>query len=190
MYSEFERIDHALNAAQIDGSAAEVHGMLCGLLGALENESAVARWMESLVRPDHDLGSDLDDCLSMLNDLAEETTAALDGESPGFPLLLPADEAPLQRRGEAVRDWSQGFLYGFGLTETPRRRLSERAQEVLNDLAEFTRLDVDGIGLGDDEENEEEEESLMEITEFLWVATTLLREEIMGGVAPEPEEAA
>lgn len=189
MQTEYERIGHALAAAGIEHSAAEVHGVLCGLLGGMKVEQARQRWREEYPLAGDEQDRAADDCSMLLDELAEETEAALDGEGLGFPLLLPTDEHPLRARGEAVRDWSLGFLYGFGLTEIPRRLLSNRAQEVLRDLSEFTRMDVDGIGLGGDEETEEEEESLMEITEFLWVAATLFREELAGrGVEEEAGE--
>jgi uncharacterized protein YgfB (UPF0149 family) len=48
---------------------------------------------------------------------------------------------------------------------------SKEAREILKDIAEFTKLDVDAKG-------EEDEQAFMEITEYLRSAVLLLRDEL------------
>ena len=90
-------------------------------------------------------------------------------------LLLPDDENSLATRASAVSQWCQGFLYGIGLSgHAFEQQLTDEAREALEDIASFTRMDVAGI-----DESEEEESALVEITEFLWVASMLIRETLL-----------
>jgi yecA family protein len=171
-YERLQRLQRLLASADLESEAAEVHGILCGLLcgGA---QDARSTWLEELFSetPPGDLL--VDECREALSRLYEETLSELDGPGLGFSLLLPEEDAPAQSRAEAVRAWSQGFLYGVGLSGvSPERGLSEEAREALHDIAEVTRLDLDQVS-----ESDQDEDSLMEITEFLWVAAMLIREE-------------
>ncbi len=169
----YEKIRRELTAAGVETGAAELHGLLCGMLCA-GTEGARELWLGELFDPARRRDPGLKGLFELLDRLLRETAQALEGEEAAFPLLLPDDERPLKERATAVRDWCQGFVYGLGLTGALAGKvLSAQGQEVIRDLSEFTRMEVESLV-----EDEEEEEALMQITEFLWVATTLLRDEL------------
>jgi uncharacterized protein len=163
-YYPFEQ---ALAAAGSPLPPAEAHGLLCGLLcaGLPGGIGAVqGRWLEEVAA-----GGDP----APLHGLAGQTAAALADPELGFAPLLPGDEAPPGLRAQALVDWCQGFLYGFG-AGGPGQDLviPTQSREALRDIVELTRLDVAAL-----EEGETEERELAELGEFLRVAVLLIREE-------------
>jgi hypothetical protein len=58
-------------------------------------------------------------------------------------------------------------MYGFGVSaRDSEKKLSQEAQEALQDLGEFTRLDTLAVS----EDDEEELEALTELEEYMRVA--------------------
>ena len=170
----YERLQRMLASADIESQAAEIHGVLCGLLcgGATDAESI---WLEELFADTQPGDLLVEECRDALIRMHEETLAEIEGPGPGFSLLLPEDEASVQARAEAVSAWAQGFLYGVGLAGvSPERDLSDETREALADISQVTRMDIDGIS-----ESEQDEDGLVELTEFLWVAAMLIREELV-----------
>jgi yecA family protein len=174
MLLDYDYFNEQLTQADIESSAAEVHGLLCGLLCGGEKDIGpriIGELMPSGGRDD----SAWEECRESLAGLIEETRDSLSGVQLGFPLLLPDDREPLPNRAAAARDWCQGFLYGMGLLgEIKDRELSGEAQEALADLAEITRMELDGLEAGEEEEN-----ALVEVVEFIWVAATLIYDELV-----------
>lgn len=82
-------------------------------------------------------------------------------------LLLPGDDEPLRERTEALGQWCQGFLSGFGTT-VGGRTLSGEAREVLEDLTAIAQIQ------GGDADSEDGENDYMEVAEYLRVAPLLL----------------
>jgi hypothetical protein len=175
----YERVERQMASADIESSAAEVHGILCGLVCA-GREDAQARWFGELFTEDQATDLLVRECADSLKLLHDQTVAAVKGPGLGFSAFLPDDEKPLKLRAQAVADWCQGFLYGFGVAELPSGHpFSAEAKEALSSLSEISRLDTDPLAAGD-----EEEVALMEVAEFIWVAAMLVHAEV---VADETE---
>jgi uncharacterized protein YgfB (UPF0149 family) len=171
--TDYRSFAHQLAAFRLDLSPAEVQGVICGLVCA-GDASADVRWLGSwigAVSLDEGHGAA---CRRQLLRIAQQTREQIEGEEGRFGLLLPGDEQPLAERAEALTEWSQGFLYGLGLTGVSEARLSGQAREVMQDFAEITRMDLNDL-----EETEENEQALTELHEYIWVAAMLLREELM-----------
>ena len=169
---EYEELGKLLTDAGIDFSAAEVHGLLHGLLcgGTKELKS---RFLAEIFPAGGKIDSELQTSLEQL--LQDTQELIQDSGKAGFALLLPADGQPLELRAGAVRDWCRGFLYGLGLSGgDAERRLSGEAREGLQDLAEMTRMDLAGL-----ESGTEDEAALVEITEYIWVVATLIHDELI-----------
>lgn len=164
------QLAEGLTDSPLRATPAEAHGLLCGLLcaGAPEAEQ---RWRRELFDPDGE-GGQPQDLPPSLWVLAKHTRAEIEGAGLGLTLLLPGDQAPLRERAEALYDWTRGFIYGLGVAGLGVEGLSDQGREALADLAQITRMDLDGL-----EEGEEEENALMELQEFLWVAARLLHDE-------------
>jgi uncharacterized protein YgfB (UPF0149 family) len=160
--------------AGIEAGPAEAHGLACGLVcGGVED--ACARWEAELFEASGSGGPPVAECRRSLKSLLDRTVDEMDGDGIGFTLFLPDDDRPLAERAIALREWCDGFLYGFGLSGTsPQRVLSAEGREALRDFGELTRLDVEHVGQGEDEE-----EALVEIVEFVRVAAILIHEEVL-----------
>ncbi len=170
----YERLERQLASADIESSGAEVHGILCGLICA-GRDDAEARWFAELV--DEANAGDLlvRECAASLKVMHDETLAAVKGPGLGFTPFLPDDEQAIKMRASGVADWCQGFLYGIGVAGLPAgHAFSEETQDALTALSEITRLELDGL-----QGTEEDESSLMEITEFIWVAAMLVYSEMV-----------
>ncbi|QDH69148.1 UPF0149 family protein [Lysobacter alkalisoli] len=144
-------------------SGSELHGSLCGWLaggGALKPD-----WLSRLL---------LDDSLpapekgSVLDRLARATETQLGDRGFGFELLLPDSDANLAERSGALFDWCRGFIGAFGMATGAESSLSEEGREALADLARLAAAQAQEDG------DDSDEEALVEIEEFVRVATLLL----------------
>lgn len=177
MQVDYESMGQCLADAGVDLGASGAHGLLCGLICAGERDiqqQLSGEWFSTRSGDDHAVH----ECQQAIDKLVREVYSSVEGVNFGFPLLLPDDNEQLQQRAAAVRDWCDGFLYGVGLVKLGKDGLSSQAQEALNDIAEISRMDVDGIVGG-----EEEDAALTEVIEFVWVAAMLVHDEM---VSAEP----
>lgn len=168
-----ERIERQLASADLETSAAEVHGMLCGLL-CCGCADAISLWFAELFQQSDAADLLVQECQRALRQLFDETRQAIEGPGLGFSPLLPDDQEPITERAKAVCNWSAGFLYGIGLAGvSPQRMLSESTREALKDFTEITRMDWQSP------DGEEDEEALMEVSEFLWVGAMLVHDDLV-----------
>ncbi len=147
---------------------AETHGVVIGLLCA-NPEQSNDQLAEALA------GLQVGDWTSTrIQAQLGPALAALRGElaSPDldFRPLLPTDDRPLPERAECIGAWASGFMAGFGAggpaLDTPE------ANEALRMISQITRAFSDPAA-----DSETEEQAFAELSEFLRVATLLLREE-------------
>ena len=172
----YSELQDRLSSAGFAVGPAEAHGVLCSVL-CCGKENAMAFWLEELTPPDAD-NADLlfQETKRQLERIYHVTNDAIDGPGGGFELLIPDDEASLTERATAIVEWCQGYLYGLGLASAPLHQLSKETQEGLRDITEITRLDLESLS-----DSEQEEIDLTEVTEFIWVAAMLVREELVRG---------
>lgn len=147
-------------------SAAEAHGMATGML-CVNEQTDSASWLTELFQNSNAV---LDENEYVLVRLFEETRRLLGSDEFDFDLFLPDDDALLIEQVDALRNWCRGFLLGVS-SGRAASNWSKEAREILKDIAEFTKLDVDAKG-------EEDEQAFMEITEYLRSAVLLLRDEL------------
>lgn len=173
--NSYQALAERMLALDVVMSPAETQGVLCGLICGGGNQ-AEALWLEEVlgvVAPGDGLAMDnRRDWMERARDIR----VAIEEGRLGSSLLLPTDEQPLRERASALNDWSRGFLYGLGLADRPQGRLPPEVGEVLGDLVEITRMDLDGL-----EEDEENEAAFAELAEFVWVAASLVFEELGRG---------
>ena len=167
---------HALVAAELQAleaslDASELHGSLCGYLsggGVHERKGWFAVVMSdpllSAVKPD-----------SALDQLYLASAGQLESPDFGFELLLPAEDRPVDERGDGLLAWCRGFLGGFGLASGAKPPLSEESEEALADMARIAASDLSY------EEPEADAEALEEVTEFIRVAALLLHSDCVLG---------
>lgn len=172
----------ALERAEADVSVAEFHGTLCAMLCTRPDVSMDTCVSEIVVCEHPPEGSAWS---RVLREHGERSRQAFAEGDFDLELLLPEDDTTLSERSDALAQWCRGFLYGLGLSgEALQQNLSEDAREVVSDLAEFTRLDVE------QESSEQAEKAFSEIVEYLRVGVLLIYEELSRArdVIPEPPQ--
>lgn len=167
---DYQALDETLARSQANAGAAESQGMLCGLLCAhAEPHDA---WLAEMY--DGEAAGDVlaREGRQILERMYRDCREALGGDNSGLVLMLPDDDMPLVQRGEALRNWCRGFLYGFGLSGRNIDDLPEDSRELLRDISEIARLDLP------EEDNEEDETAFAEIVEYLRMGVLLINEEL------------
>jgi uncharacterized protein YgfB (UPF0149 family) len=107
-----------------------------------------------------------------LTRLYRDCRAQLEDPDLDFEPLLPASDAPVERRAEALVEWCRGFLGGVGLSGTPTALFSADANEVLADIGRIAASHFDY------DDAEEDESALSEVLEFVRVGVLLLHTEL------------
>jgi len=159
----------------------EAHGCLSGALCASRDYSLDA-WLDELL--DDSQGEStappeaVEQVKASLKTLYDDTTRALRGDEMEFAPYLPDDDLPLARRAEALAQWCQGFLYGFGAAGGSRPHgkaqvLPSDVDEVLRDLGQIARASA-----GDEEPTEEDESDYAEIVEYIRASVQLVHDEL------------
>ena len=158
----------ALRTLHLGMGASDLHGSLTGYLCA--GGSAGAEEWPAALEIEPDAKKHLHN--ETLARLYRDCRAQLDDPDLGFEPLLPADDAPVERRAEALVEWCRGFLGGVGLSGSATPLLSADASEVLADLGRIaaSRFDYDDA--------EEDESALSEVLEFVRVGVLLLHTEL------------
>lgn len=160
---------------------AEGHGCLSGAL-CMSADYSLDRWLAEIVpteptEPTEDeteIGHVPEDIRQPLGLLFTDTLGALRGEAMEFEPLLPDDDLPLEQRVLALSQWCQGFLYGFGSARVVRpEELPTSIDEILHDLADISRAEVDVTEAG-----EEQEQSYSDLVEYLRAGVQLVHDEL------------
>lgn len=174
-----EELAQALSRLNADCSASELHGLLAGLLagGARLNRSMLQKVMEAHAEANSTFSDEL---MAGLWQLQLKTLEDLGDAELVFLPLLPDDEEDLANRVNALAEWCQGFLVGFGTAVRPEdtRLQDESLRETLQDIVHVSN--VDGTAQDNDDSDEG---AYAELYEFVRMAVIHLFEEL----AP-PEE--
>lgn len=163
----FDKISQALEDADLFTNAAEAHGVLSGFVCggiALDDKS----W-QPLFNDIVNEGMALSKTMKILMaEIYADVVKQCTDDGLGFNLLLPEDEKPLDERAEAMAQWSQGFLVGFGMVQQNLNQASEDVQEVIRDIRDISQLSLDF-----EQEDEESEIAFAEIVEYLRVSAMI-----------------
>lgn len=145
-------------------------GLLAGAVGDREQHWAAAMYAD--LDPDDALAQE---CRACLDSLYRATGEEMQGLDFGLQLFLPPGDSEEYPPGMALRDWAQGFLYGFGLAgeKAASAHLSQEGREALQDFYEIGNLDVSSESM-----HEEERAAIAEIEEYLRVAAMLIYEDM------------
>ncbi|MCB5225846.1 UPF0149 family protein [Alishewanella sp. 16-MA] len=150
----YDRWSKALEQAHVMASAAELHGLMSGLLsGGLSAKSAdfIAVLYDFL-----NDGQALPAALKAdVQQLISNTAISLQSGEYDFALLLPNEDDALVERLEAMVEWTQAFLVGFAVQQTDLSLVSEDVREAVEQLTEVTKVDLTTSSDSSAEENEE-----------------------------------
>lgn len=172
---DYETIDTTLKAIGLQIPAAEAHGLVTGLICGDFDRSLSLMGRELL--PDKQADNpEFRESKAELTQMHAVINEQLRDMELGFRLLLPAESAGIASRAAALVNWCQGFMYGFGVSaRESEKKLSPEAQEALQDLGEFTRLDTLAVS----EDDEEEMEALTELEEYIRVAVMTIHQDML-----------
>lgn len=162
----YESISNILKQHNVVVDAAEIQGILCGMLAGgmnLDNRD----WTEALndvVNQGESMNPlVIDQTTQMYDQLCQEFVEA----DFALKMCLPNDDAPLNERGAALVNWVQGFLLGFGLQQQDLTNCSEEVKEALDDFSQISKMDEE---MTDDEESEQ---AFFEVVEYVRIGTML-----------------
>ncbi|MDC9580957.1 YecA family protein [Xenorhabdus sp. PR6a] len=169
-YQSFDEILHQQSVAL---TAAEMHGLISGLLCSGKHGSGNhgghhdSSW-QALV---HDLANDglaFSQVLALpLRELYETTFELLDDNNFVFNLLLPDEEAGVFACADALAGWVNHFLLGLGVAN-PKLTKQPEIKEIITDLR-----DIGMLGYDESEDQEELSQALEEVLEYVRVAVQL-----------------
>lgn len=150
----YDEWSYKLDQAYVMASAAEVHGLITGLLSA-----GVEADTQQLLPVLHDFLNDGQalpvEVKQHVASLVEATSNALAQHDFSFAMLLPSDDDSLPERLDAMVEWTQAFLVGFAVQQTDLSLVSNDVREALDQLSEVTRIDIHTTDDGSVEENDE-----------------------------------
>ena len=168
---DYFSINHALEQAESDYSAAEAHGIACGML-VIKQTTEPKQWLKQVVLGDEH-NRFVPAVSAELTQLFVATRQQINSPALDFTVFLPED-APLAEQVEAMQTWCQGF--GLGLAVAGVKDM----KQLPADSREWAE-DVVRIGTANDldlEDTEESEEALAEIVEYLRVGVLMMNEEM------------
>jgi yecA family protein len=170
----------ALNQQSVALTAAEMHGLISGLLCGGSRD---AGW-QALV---HDLtneGVAFPQALSQpLQQLYEVTRDTLEDDEFLFQLMLPEGEiVSVFDRADALGGWVNHFLLGLGMMQPKLAQVKDEVGEAIDDLRNIAQL-----GYDEDEDQEELEQSLEEVAEYVRVAAIMCHGEFTRQKPTAPE---
>ncbi len=122
-----------------DVTISELHGLITGVLSVCDAPKA-EEWQTLLAALSF---SELEEKpLELVTEEGEDITAILTDENDSYQFmpLVPDDEHPLNERLRALSDWANGFMTGFGVTDSALR---PEENALFHDLAKIGGLRVD-----------------------------------------------
>lgn len=167
----FQAITEKLHAEGLLVDAAEIHGMLCGMLsGGMSLTDP--NWLQVLSDTVNQSGTFSDTAQQLLSGLHDLTCQQLLEAEFSLELILPDDNYTINEQGLALINWVQGFLLGFGLYQQDLNKCSEDVKEALHDFADIARMEEP---MNDDEESQR---ALFEVVEYIKISTLLCYSEL------------
>ncbi len=151
---DYDDWTHKLDQNAMMASAAELHGLIAGMLSAGMQADAgmMLPVLHDFLNDGQAVNAELKGQIGLL---IAETSSQLKDEELGFALLLPNDDEALPERLEALVEWAQSFLVGFAISLHNLSVCSADVREAIEQLTEVTRIDVYTQDDSSDAENEE-----------------------------------
>lgn len=175
----FEQLSRQLHEEQIILSAAEMHGMLAGLV-ASSAPSKEREWLVIMADLANEGQKFSDSMINTLEVLHQQTIVGLSCSDLSFQLILPSDDDPLSERLQALTEWAQCFLVGFGVNQQNLAAASDDLKEAIQDLAEISKLSTD-VASGEDDER-----AFFEVSEYVRITAIMCFNELSTKPAPAP----
>ena len=148
--------------------ASELHGLLMGIVTVAQAPTG-EEWQHILQQLAFEPLSD--EALQLLTDEGEDAAAALEDDTLDYMPMLPDDQHLLEERVQALADWCNGVVLGFGLASG---QLRPDEAELLQDLQEVAAVEFESDD--NDEDGEAGYADLLEFVRLIPVSLALGRE--------------
>lgn len=168
---KYEALSNVLSHHKISVDAAEIQGVLCGMLAGGMNVDD-RDWLKDL--PDLINGGEPfhKECNEVVVELYNLACQEFIEPDFALTLMLPDDASPINERGLALVSWVHGFLLGFGLHQADLTKCSDEVKEALDDFSQIVRMDEEM------QEDEETEKAFFEVVEYVRVSAMLCFNEL------------
>ena len=153
----YDTVDAALREQGLAVTPAELHGLLSGMICggmAVDDDSWVGPVSDyanegtpltdgakAVVRTVFDAASA--ELGGLAKTLFTSTAAELADYEFDVSLLLPAKDADLMLRAEALSEWATNFISGLGLMGLDKAKLSPEVTEAVSVMEEISQLGID-----------------------------------------------
>ncbi len=143
-----------LDQHAVMASAAELHGLIAGMLsaGIPADAATILPVLSDFLNDGQALNAHLK---AITEQLIVETARQLADPDYSLVLLLPGDDDSLPERLEAMMEWAQAFLVGFAIQQTDLSLVSVDVRDAIEQLSEVTRIDIYTEDDSSEAENEE-----------------------------------
>lgn len=143
-----------LDQHAVMASAAELHGLIAGMLsaGIPADAATILPVLSDFLNDGQALNAHLK---AITEQLIAETARQLADPDYSLVLLLPGDDDSLPERLEAMMEWAQAFLVGFAIQQTDLSLVSVDVRDAIEQLSELTRIDIYTEDDSSEAENEE-----------------------------------
>ena len=179
---DYDSVSNKLSQQGVIVDAAEVHGILCGMLcGGMSLTDQ--KWLEALSETINQGDAFSDPTQHLLNSLFNQTCQQLLEPEFALNLLLPDDQAPINDRGAALINWVQGFMLGFGLHQQDLMQCSDDVKEALEDFSDISRMEEPM------DADEESEKALLEVEEYVKISAILCFSELGQSLLDDQQDA-
>lgn len=163
----YHNLTSALAQQEVSMSAAEMHGLISGILCGGNNDSS---W-RTLVYDLTNQGIAFPHALSQqLQQLYDSVNTTLRKAQFTFQLFLPTNEKDITvfDRADALAGWVNHFLLGLGVMQPRLDHVKDETGEAIGDMRTIARLGYDR-----DEDQKTLEKSLEEVIEYVRIAALL-----------------
>ena len=172
-HPDYLELEQVLGLAEASTGAAEVHGLLCGLLCAAGRIDRRQWEMQVFADAATQTGA-VERGRQAVQSLADWTAQALNDPVLGMDLLLPPEGQPLFERTAALGEWCQGYLLGLAAggiaQDTP---LPDDVAELVRDFTEISR-----VGFDVDDDDEGDEVAFSDVVEYVRMGVLLINDEL------------
>ncbi|KPU83521.1 hypothetical protein JI57_01080 [Psychromonas sp. PRT-SC03] len=163
----FDELAKILSTTELYTTPSEMHGILAGIIagGVKRDGQSWLPLFNDVVNEGMGLPIEVK---KMVTRLYKQVLSQFNDDGLGFALLLPDEKTPLDERCDAMAQWAQGFLLGFGLVQQALNLASEEVQEIIRDIRDISQLSLDF-----EQEDEASEIAFSEIVEYLRMGAVL-----------------
>ena len=110
----YDALGQLLNQQGVGLTPAEMHGLISGMLCGGNKDASWRTLLHELTNEGLAFSQDLSDTLGQMHSATGET---LEDDGFNFQLFLPAEEASVFDRADALAGWVNHFLLGLGVSQ-------------------------------------------------------------------------